>query len=196
MQNQTQTVSAVAPPMPAAKPEGEVVVLERAFKQRQATTRLGIDQLLPSDVICELSKFAFIHKELPAGAIESLAALCADLADAYARAAKMCEAHASTYVLCLAAHKHSALLSDARHRLRDISTSADGPHEKRRLLSPIFAAVLGASESEHAPSALFKKCLNDDSLPVALRVGIAVLFARIKLILRQAGAIRRAVNEI
>lgn len=149
-----------------------------------------------SDKICALPNLAVIRKAPPAGAVEALVVLCADLAENFARAAKICEAHASSFALCVAAHKQAALLSDASNRLRALAASVNAPHENRRVLTAVLEVVLGGSaEGEAALGCDFKKCLNDDPLPVEFRVGLAILYARIRQNVRQAHAIRRAVDE-
>lgn len=196
MQNQSQSIAGVTAQVPDGRPDSEIVVLERSFRQRQTNARPGIGLPLYSDKIGALHNLAFIRKAPPAGAVEALVVLCTDLAENYARAAKMCEAYASSFALCVAAHKQAALLSDASNRLRALAVSVNAPHEKRRVLAAVFEAVLGASAEGKVPLGCdFKKCLNDDSLPVEFRVGLAVLYAQIRQNLRQTHALRRAVDE-
>lgn len=195
MQNQSQSVAAVSGQLPSASLDGEIVVLERAFKQRQASSCAG--QGLALETLLEGSNVSFLRKELPAGSVESLASLCADLAGYYGRAAKMCEPHAGSYALCLAAHKKWALLTDANNRLSGLGAAASTPHDKRRILGAVFDTILGASADGGATLAGdFKQRLNDDAAPVELRVGLASLFEKIRHSLRQVEAIKRAINEM
>ena len=197
MQNQTQSVTAVTGQMPGVSVDGEVVSLERVFKQRRISARPGAGQQLSPENLLERSKIAFLRKGLPAAALEEFAALCADLMACYAHVAKMCGEHSASYGLCVVAHKRTALLSDALNRLRGVNAVENALHEKRRVIGVVFETVFGAAEyNEDAASRDFKKCLNDDALPVDFRVGLAVLYAQIRQSLRQAQAIRRSVDEV
>ena len=197
MQNQAQSVTALTGQMPGGGADGEIVLLERVFKQRRISARPGAGQQLPSENLLERSNIAFLRKDLPVGALEELVGLCAGLMACYARAARICEAHPASYELCVMAHKRTAFLSDALNRLRGVNAVENALYEKRRAIAVVFETVFGAADyNEEAASRDFKKCLNDDALPVDFRVGLAVLYAQIRQSLRQAQAIRRSVDEV
>jgi hypothetical protein len=196
MQNQTQTVTAVTGQIPGRSPDADIVRLERAFRQGQTSARPGALQHAASEKPYAFSNLAFLRRDLPLGALEVLAALCADLMEFYARAAKLSEAQGASYALCVEAHKMRALASDARDRLRRVNTSSHALHEKRRVLASVFDAIVDASEDrEDAIGRHFRICLNDDALPVQIRVDLAVVFARIRVHLREANAMKRAFGE-